>query len=445
MIIYFIEGNKILKKILEKAYKTQFKKEDNKNENMKNRKKEIESKIKKKERSKFEKKKTTTYKNKNAKILENSDEEKIEKNESPYLKKKSKNDTTKRINKSKSYNIKINCPPKFEKKITKDFSIKNFSSKNTFINSPSMKNTHLNSKNSLFSNKNKNKEFKNILKIDLKKGEKGQILNNIKKNYSTKNKVFLKIRQKDIIRKNNKFKKIKNKNNSFERKNLNEEEINNLDYDTAIRLDKRTFMQYYWSLLKKKQIILFTFFTMNDYNIKIIKISFFVVSFALYLTINGFFFSDETMHKIYEDNGKYNLLYQIPPILYSSLISFIIKNILKYFSLSEKSILELRKEKSIINIESQKTEQCLKIKLIIYFIISFLFMAFFWYFISSFCAVYNNTQIILLKNTLFSFSLSMLYPFGYVLLPGLFRIPALRAKNKDKKLMYQLSKYIALI
>jgi hypothetical protein len=72
-------------------------------------------------------------------------------------------------------------------------------------------------------------------------------------------------------------------------------------------------------------------------------------------------------------------------------------------------------------------------------------MAFFWYFISSFCAVYNNTQIILLKNTLFSFSLSMLYPFGYVLLPGLFRIPALRAKNKDKKLMYQLSKYIALI
>jgi hypothetical protein len=178
MIIYFIEGNKILKKILENAYKTQFIKEDNKNENLKNRKKEIESKIKKKERSKFEKKKTTTYKNKNAKILENSDEEKIEKNESPYLKKKSKNDTTRRINKSK-----------------------------------------LNSKNSLFSNKNKNKEFKNILKINLKKGEKGQILNNIKKNYSTKNKVFLKIRQKDIIRKNNKFKKIKKKKNSLERKN----------------------------------------------------------------------------------------------------------------------------------------------------------------------------------------------------------------------------------
>ena len=184
---------------------------------------------------------------------------------------------------------------------------------------------------------------------------------------------------------------------------------------------------------------------MNDYNIKIVKISFFVVSFSLYLTMNGFFFSDETMHKIYEDNGKYNLLYQIPPILYSSLISFIIKNILKYFSLSEKSILELRKEKSILNIVSEKIEQSLKIKLIIYFIISFLFMGFFWYYISSFCAVYNNTQIILLKNTLFSFSLSMLYPFGYLLLPGLFRIPALRAKNKDKKIMYQLSKYIALI
>ena len=40
-----------------------------------------------------------------------------------------------------------------------------------------MKNIHLNSKDSLFPNRIKNKDFKNILKIDLKKGQKGQILN----------------------------------------------------------------------------------------------------------------------------------------------------------------------------------------------------------------------------------------------------------------------------
>ena len=72
-------------------------------------------------------------------------------------------------------------------------------------------------------------------------------------------------------------------------------------------------------------------------------------------------------------------------------------------------------------------------------------MLFFAYFISCFCAVYKNTQIILIKNTLLSFTLSMIYPFGLNLLPGLFRIPALKASNKDKKCLYKISKIIAII
>ena len=72
-------------------------------------------------------------------------------------------------------------------------------------------------------------------------------------------------------------------------------------------------------------------------------------------------------------------------------------------------------------------------------------MIFFWYYISCFCSVYKNTQLILIKDTLISFGLSMLYPFGLNLLPGMFRIPALRAVNKNNKYLYQLSGYVALI
>ena len=79
-----------------------------------------------------------------------------------------------------------------------------------------------------------------------------------------------------------------------------------------------------------------------------------------------------------------------------------------------------------------KIISCLKIKFIIFFIISFLFSFFFWYFIACFCAVYKNTQNILIKSTLISFGLSMVYPFGLNLLPGIFRIPALRAPKKIK-------------
>ena len=72
-------------------------------------------------------------------------------------------------------------------------------------------------------------------------------------------------------------------------------------------------------------------------------------------------------------------------------------------------------------------------------------MTFFWYFIACFCAVYRNTQFILIKNTLISFSLSMVYPFGLNLLPGFFRIPALRAKKQDKSCLYTIAGMVALI
>ena len=199
--------------------------------------------------------------------------------------------------------------------------------------------------------------------------------------------------------------------------------------------------------MKKKQLILFTILPANDYNLFSLKIALFLLSFSLYFTINGFFFSDETMHKIHEDNGAFNIIFQIPQILYSSIISGFINMILKLLSLSENNILVLKQEKDLKKAtnKSKIIKNCINIKFIIFFILSIIFLSFFWYFISCFCAVYVNTQMILIKDTLVSFALSMLYPFGLNLLPGLFRIPALRAKNKDKKLLYRISRLIALI
>ena len=209
--------------------------------------------------------------------------------------------------------------------------------------------------------------------------------------------------------------------------------------------DKRTYFQYYWSLLKKKQLILFTFLPANDYNLFTLKISLFLISFSLYFTINGFFFSDETMHKIHESNGAFDIIYQIPQILYSSVVSGIINMILKMLSLSEKNILLIKQETDVkIAIKkSKKIEKWLAMKFLLFFIISTIFLKFFWYFISCFCAVYTNTQMILIEDTLMSFGISMIYPIGLNLLPGIFRIPALRSKNKN--CFYKASKLIAFI
>jgi len=231
------------------------------------------------------------------------------------------------------------------------------------------------------------------------------------------------------------------------KKTLTEFEMNSLNYELALLIDKRTYLQYYWSLLKQKHLILFTFWPANDFNLTSLKVALFILSFSLYFTINGFFFNDESMHKIYQDNGAFNIIYQIPQILYSTLVSSVINMLLKKLSLSQKNILEIKQEKDKQNAmkKSKKIKHCIQIKFIIFFILSFLLLLFFWYFISCFCGVYKNTQKILIKDTLISFGLSMLYPIGLNLLPGIFRIPSLRAKKKDKKCMYKTSGIIALI
>ena len=178
-----------------------------------------------------------------------------------------------------------------------------------------------------------------------------------------------------------------------------------------------------------------------------IKICLFLLSFSLYFTINGFFFSDETMHKIHEDKGRFNFLFQIPQILYSSIVSAVINMILKQLSLSENNIIMIKQEKDYKKKAklSKEIKKCLRIRFIIFFILNSLLLLFFWYFITCFCAVYKNTQMILIKDTLVSFGLSMLYPFGLNLLPGLLRIPALRANKKDKRCLYKSSTLVALI
>ena len=118
-------------------------------------------------------------------------------------------------------------------------------------------------------------------------------------------------------------------------KDLNDYEVNSLEYQDAIEIDKRSYIQYYWSLIKAKHLLVFTFYPTKDYNSYIIKIELFLFAFALYLTVNALFFTDDTIHKIYEDEGIFNFIYHFPQIIYSTIISAVINIIVKKLSLTE--------------------------------------------------------------------------------------------------------------
>ena len=156
------------------------------------------------------------------------------------------------------------------------------------------------------------------------------------------------------------------------------------------------------------------------------------------------------MHKIYLDYGKYNFIAQIHQILYSTIVSESLDVLLRYLALTEKDIYRIKKYKERKNNILSKNKifkilRFIKIKIFLYFVVTFFFICFFWYYISAFCAVYKNTQIFLIKDSMISLLISQLYPFGLYIIPTTLRIISLRDKKKRLRILFKLSDIIPLI
>ena len=317
--------------------------------------------------------------------------------------------------------------------------------------------THLNlikdnKKEKMTKKRTKTQKIKDSSSMPFKKVKKEKYIKNKKKNkyklkYSHNYNITLNFTNYQDQNHNSNQKKENIKIKSKEINDCTDEELNNLSYKLALKYDKRTYFEFYLSLLKTKHIFIFSFCYNKDYNSQIIKIDLFFMNFIMNYTINALFFNDETMHKIYIDQGSFNFIYQLPQIIYSTLISAGLSIPLELSALSEISLIELKKIKSKSNLHKRINElkRIINIKIILYFIISCIFLFCFWYYLSMFGAVYRNTQYHLIKDTLISFSLSLIYPFFIYLIPGIFRIPALSNIKNKRKCLYNINLLFQMI
>ena len=290
---------------------------------------------------------------------------------------------------------------------------------------------------------NPKKKKKSVFTNKLPNSQKdNNILYKSSSKLNLKNTVVLMNSEKD--QSNNHIKIYNNKIKRKDNMSFYDFEINSFDFKESLKYDKRTYIQYYFSLLKIKHPLIFTFIPMKDYNTMIIKYSLFLISFVIYFSINTLLFSEKAVHKIYEDRGVYNVGYQLKVIIISFFISHIIFSIIKYFSLSERDILKIKYEFSAEKAmnKAEHVKRCLIMRYIFFYLIGFVFLIFFWYYLSSFCSVYKNSQIHLIINTIISFSLSFLYPFIINLFPGLLRIISLKNRNQY---LFCVSKILQLL
>ena len=150
------------------------------------------------------------------------------------------------------------------------------------------------------------------------------------------------------------------------------------------------------------------------------------------------------MHQILIDVGSYNIKYQIPYIILSSFASIIILRLMLIaLVLTDKYILEIKSQKNLEKAQNKKEQilKCLLIKFIIFFSLNLILLTLFWYYLTCWNAIYENTQIYLLKNTLTSFGVSLVYPFIINIFPTFLRMQSLNGNE----CLYKASKIVQLL
>jgi len=89
-----------------------------------------------------------------------------------------------------------------------------------------------------------------------------------------------------------------------------------------------------------------------------------------------------------------------------------------------------------------KIFNCIKMKIILFFIFTFIMFIFYWYIITCFCVIYINTQSALIKDSFSSFGLGLIYPFILYIFPAFLRLFSLRYYNGKLSPIYKTSDII---
>ena len=236
-----------------------------------------------------------------------------------------------------------------------------------------------------------------------KKIEKNLIQNEVKIEDYSSNKLSLNLSNKLSLNKiNNKEenveKELNEKENNIEtysnfysdkNKEYNNDELNEMDYEDALINDKRSYFKYYFSRLKYCHILIFTFYTKDDNNVLILKISLLLNQISLLLTVKSLFFNDNSMTHVYRKKGKFDFIYEIPKIILSTLISVVICFLMKFLCLTHDQIFDLKniEEENKLKEKSNSKFKCFHVKIIIFYGLLIALNIFYIYYISIFCSV----------------------------------------------------------
>ena len=212
-----------------------------------------------------------------------------------------------------------------------------------------------------------------------------------------------------------------------------------MEYDDAIKRDKREFCEYFWDCLKEKQSLAYTFISSDRINTRTIKLILFSLNITLYFVVCGLFFSESFISELYNTDDEKETFFSFIPrnidkVIYTTIVSIFIGYLTGFFFLDEKKLKGIFKrekenrvllKRSIVLLINEIQKRYLS-----FIIMTFVILLSSLYYILCFNYVYPKTQIEWVKSTILIIIIMQLLSVLKCLFETIFRFLSFKCESE---------------
>ena len=317
------------------------------------------------------------------------------------------------------------------------------------LSNPNKKKKTMSKKKSKMKNKDKNENKQNsIVTRSGSKSEKNVFICVIddklaKKVIEPKNSISF----KNKIKKN--YEKIDNKEGSgdyleklgktVDSSKEKEENMNDLPYSKAIRIDNRNIVIVFYSIIIDKLELISIF--CSDYKLKVIIFAEYILGLLINFFFNSLLYTDDVVSNKYHNNGELDIIVTLTLSIISNIVTSIFIYYIKYSRGIEERIKLITEIKYKMNFYRNIKQLLLylRIKFICFFISQIIIVFTCMYYIVIFCVKYSRSQKSLIVNYCYSLVESLITSFALTFIILITRKIGLSCSNKH---LYNTSKYI---
>ena len=205
---------------------------------------------------------------------------------------------------------------------------------------------------------------------------------------------------------------------------VDKKELNGVPYTQALRIDKRNYIEMFFSVLFHEISIIDIFYYKNPYNHLSLTLSIYIFELCLDLTLNCLLYTDDVVSVKYNNNGSIgfftSLSLSFMSNIFASIIAFIVGKLADYGDILEMILKNSIKQKQyFLNII--KFKKYLALKLTGFFILQAIKNLCMCYYLMIFCTIYHQTQGSIMVNYIVGIAESMLISLGLSIFTSIIR------------------------